>query len=83
MTGDITRKLAPPGDIAADSYGLLRTFTDSYGPDGDNLTFDRRLNHSGVQSVVAHEFSEKQAAGLSSVKDDVFFVEKLLSLVLI
>ena len=64
-------------------YGPLRTFTDSYGPDGDNLTFDRRLNHSGVQSVVAHEFSEKQAEGLSSVKNDVFFIENILSVALI
>ena len=74
MTGDVTRKLAPSRRYR---YGLLRTFTDSYGPDGDNLTFDRRLQRSGAQSV-ARKFSEKQAEGLSTVKNDVFFVEKTI-----
>ena len=44
-------------------YGLLRTFTDSYGSDGDNSTFERRFKRSGVQSVVDRKFSEQQVTG--------------------
>ena len=70
FSADLPKNPGTPSSISKRRYryGLKRTKTDKYGPDGDNKTFACRLKHSGVQSVVAHKFSQQQVTGVIARK---------------
>ena len=70
FSADLPKNPGTPSSISKRRYRyrLKRTKMDKYGPDGDNKTFACRLKHSGVQSVVAHKFSQHHVTGVIARK---------------